>query len=113
MKINLSPIRADWEPLVVSKSGEVLTVNGEDYDFSVIPEGATLPGGCIESKYFTGDIHRDNGEIELTLVLPHGPNPPAEVAFPQQIATDTDGPVAIPTMPEPEPEEPVEEPASE
>ena len=47
MKINLSPqVRTDT--LVVSKSGDALTINGIVYDFAPLTEGSTLPVEAIE-----------------------------------------------------------------
>ena len=40
MKIKLSPILLNT-PLDLSRSGDTLTINGETFDFSPLPEGAT------------------------------------------------------------------------
>jgi hypothetical protein len=95
MQINLSPVRSSTA-LTVSTVGDVLTINGEAFDFSQLPEGATLPAGAIDSDYFAGPIERINGELHLTLRLPHGPNPSQAVAFPQPITVTQDGPVELP-----------------
>lgn len=94
----------------VSRAGDVLTINGESFDLSQLPEGATLPATAIESDYFTGPVERLNGELHLTLRLPHGPNPSHSVAFPEPISVMADGPVALPfdqpfVLPEPVHEE--------
>ena len=47
MHITLNPQRRD-DALDVSKSGDTLTINGSAYDFSVIPNGATLPASAVE-----------------------------------------------------------------
>lgn len=95
MIIKLSPVRMD-ETLVVSRAGDVLTANGETFDFTQLPEGATLPAEAIESDWFAGPVERISGELHLTLRLPHGPNPSQEVAFPEPISVTQDGPVALP-----------------
>ncbi len=95
MQIKLSPVRVD-ETLAVSRAGDVLTVNGEPFDFSRLPDGATLPADAINSEHFVGPVERINGELHLTLRLPHGPNPSRAVAFPQPIQVTQDGPVALP-----------------
>lgn len=92
MIINFSPVRSDNE-LVIFKSGELLTVNGTEYDLSQIPEGATLPN---PGAPFAGDIERNNGQVELTLILPHGPNPSPEQAFPEPVLNPEDGEVVLP-----------------
>ena len=95
MKIILSPVRMD-ETLEASVAGDVITLNGQDFDFTQLPEGATLPADAIESDYFAGPVSRINGELHLTLRLPHGPNPSQHAAFPEPIHVTEDGPVALP-----------------
>lgn len=95
MLITLSPVRMD-ETLTASLAGDTLTLNGEAFDFSQMPEGATLPAEAIASDHFAGPVERINGELHLTLRLPHGANPPQHVAFPQPIHVTEDGPVALP-----------------
>lgn len=94
MLIKFSPQRSD-NKLVVIKNGDELAVNGDEYDFSVIPEGATLLE--VPGEFFVGPVSRLNGELELTLILPHGPNPPKNVAFPKNITVLEDGEVSFPS----------------
>lgn len=110
MRISFSPVRRD-DTLTVSKSGDVLTVNGTVLDFSGLPDGATLPFGSIDCEWIAGDVERVDGEIHVTLILPHGANPSPSVAFPEPITVTADGPIEVPRDPEPEPEhEPEPEP---
>ena len=95
MQINWNPQRRD-DSLTVVKQGDVLIVNGTEFDFSAMPEGATLPAEAIDSDLFSGPVERISGEIVLTLTLPHGPNPSHAVAFPQPINVTADGPVELP-----------------
>ena len=95
MQINLSPVRSN-EPLAISRAGDVLTINGEPFDFTQLPEGATLPATAVGSDYFVDTVERIGGELHLTLRLPHGPNPSQAVAFPQPIIVTVDGPVELP-----------------
>lgn len=95
MIIYFSPVRDD-ESMTASIAAEVLTVNGQSFDFTLLPEGATLPAGAIDSGHFAGPVSRINGELHLTLRLPHGPNPSQAVAFPEPIHVTEDGPVALP-----------------
>ena len=95
MKITLSPTRSD-APLSISKQGDALTINGVTYDFSVIPDGATLPALAVDCEYITGNIERINGVLHLSLVLPHGPNPSQAVAFPEPLINPADGVLELP-----------------
>lgn len=103
MHISFAPQRRD-ETLTVSKSDDELIINGEAYDFSGLPDGATLPAGAVDCEWIVGPVERIDGVIHLTLLLPHGPTPSEAVAFPQPITVTTDGPVDVPRDPEPEPE---------
>ncbi|MBW9062365.1 hypothetical protein JNB71_03440 [Rhizobium herbae] len=95
MRINLSPQRRD-ESLTVSVAGDVLTVNGVAFDLSPLPDGATLPYGSIDSEWFAGPVHRQGGQLEVTLLFPHRSNPSQNVSFPEPIVTTSDGPVSLP-----------------
>lgn len=86
------------DPLNLRKQGDTLTVNGVDYDLSVIPDGATLPNaedatGCW---YFTGSIERIDGELHLTLKFPVADDAPYEQRFPEPIYVTDDGEVQLP-----------------
>lgn len=96
MHISFSPIRRD-EVLEVSKSsGDRIRINGELFNFNSLPDGATIPHGVVPCEWITGPVERIDGEIHLTLLLPHGPKPSAAVAFPEPITVTEDGPVTIP-----------------
>lgn len=95
IKINLSPqVRAGT--LTVSKSGDALIVNGETFDFSQLTEGSTLPADAIDCEYFVGEAKRENGDIELTLLLPIGANATEAQRFPDPITVTSDGAVMLP-----------------
>lgn len=95
MLIKFSPVRLDVQ-LIVSVSGDVITLNGEDFDFTPLPEGATLPNAALSSEWFVGDVTRNKGELSLTLKLPHGPNAPESTRFPESFRVLTDGVVSLP-----------------
>lgn len=95
MILTLSPLRTD-ETLEVVKFGDVLRVNGEDFDFSPIGEGDTLNADAISSIWFSDKVERVNGELVLTLILPNPWNYSPEQAFPVQLLDVPDGPVALP-----------------
>ena len=95
MLINLSPTRSD-KILSISKSADTLTINGIPYDFSLLPNGATLPREAIDCEWIVSDVNRVNGEIELTILLPHGANASHEARFPEPINMTNDGQVVLP-----------------
>ena len=96
MIVNMSPVRCD-EPLPdVIYSKDSLTINGQAFDFGPLPEGAILPAAAVESHWIVGRVERIDGEIHLTLILPHGPNPSNAVAFPEPIRVTKAGVVKLP-----------------
>ncbi|MGN6772613.1 MAG: hypothetical protein ACTHJQ_22605 [Rhizobiaceae bacterium] len=95
MHITLAPQRRDGT-LVVSKAGDVLTINGEEFDFTGLPDGATIPAGEVPCEWIAGPVDRISGDLHLTLILPHGPSPSQAVAFPDPIDVTTDGAVTLP-----------------
>lgn len=70
------------EQLEASVSADTLTLNGEDFDFSRLQEGGILPMGAVDSAWVASAIERVNGDICLTLRIPHGANAPAETLYP-------------------------------
>lgn len=105
MRINLVPQRSS-DTLSVSKSGDVLTINGDRFDFSSVPDGATISAGSVPCALIVGPVDRIDGEIHLTLILPHGPDPSEAVAFPAPIINPPDGVIAVPFDPPTETEGP-------
>lgn len=95
MRISLSPQRRD-DTLAVSKAGDVLTINGAVVDLSTLPEGAALPAEAIENEFVVGEVTRIDGELQIALILPHGPDPSAAVAFPEPIIDPPDGALELP-----------------
>ena len=95
MHITLSPMRRD-ETLTLERQGDALILNGELFDFSPLPEGATLPVEAIPSDWFAGPVQRDGGQLQVMLVLPHGPNAPQNTRFPAPIDNPPAGGIALP-----------------
>ena len=95
MKINLSPQRRDDTP-TITKQGDALTINGTEYDFSQLPDGGTLPADAVDCEFVIGSVDRVNGELELTLLLPHGANASEAARFPEPIIDPADGEVELP-----------------
>lgn len=104
-KITLLPYRPagpDVPILSVSAQGDVLTINGEAFDFSQLQEGETLMNSSgepsVTSKYIKGDVTRENGYITLNLRLPYSYGAGQFVRYPNPnpLVIDTDGPVTLP-----------------
>lgn len=104
MRIKLSPQRRD-DTLSMSKLGNVLTLNGEAFDYSRMADGDTLPVSAISSEWFAGDVNMIDGELVLTIILPNPINYSQEQAFPVDLVDVPDGPVVLPApLPDPEPQ---------
>ncbi len=71
MNISYTPQRRD-DALIVSVSGDILTVNGEDFDFGAIGEGDVLPRSAVSCDLLASDVTRSGGLITLTLIQPQG-----------------------------------------
>ena len=99
MIINLTPQRRD-DALSVSRAGDVLTINGASFDFSSLPEGATLPMGTVPCGWIVGPVTRTAGHIVLTVIVPHGYSP-HYIGQPAPIIDPPDGPVTLPVLPVP------------
>ena len=101
MFITLTPMRRD-DSLTLHRAGDVLTVNGQVFDFSALPEGGLLPQAAVACDWLASDVERRDGVLHLTLILPHGPMaalaPPGAQAllFPAPLLLVEDGPVALP-----------------
>jgi len=95
MKIALSPQRRD-DTLTVIKQGDTLTINGTAYDFSQLPDGGTLPKDAVDCEWIVSDVNRVDGELELTLLLPHGAGASEAARFPEPIVNPDDGQVELP-----------------
>lgn len=95
MQMTLIPIRRAVR-LEMERHGDRLRVNGTDYDFSALAEGALLPRSAVTGDWLAGDVERREGRLHLALFLPHGETAPAETLFPTPITLTADGPVALP-----------------
>lgn len=96
MKINLSP-QVRHDALTVYKAADKLTINGELFDFTPLAEGAVLPAAAVNCEFIIGDVRREGGDLQLTLLLPIVWDAPESCAFPQPILNPADGRVPLPT----------------
>ena len=95
-KLNLSPVRSDKVPDAIAVTGSTLIVGGDEFDFSFLNDGDALPNSAVASNTVCGDVTRTGDTIELTIRLPHGPDAPESVRFPQPILVGQDGPITLP-----------------
>ncbi|WP_268797504.1 hypothetical protein [Pseudomonas huanghezhanensis] len=95
MIIKLSPSRRD-DTLTVEKRGDALILNGEAFDLARLPDGGTLPSTAIDSPWFAGDVHRQGGELVVTLILPLPINYSPAQAYPDDLVDVADGDVVLP-----------------
>lgn len=96
MIIKLSPVRSDVS-LSVYKSGDTLELNSVAMDFSRLPDGATLPAEAVGSEFVIAPVERINGDLVLTLMLPHDADAPQGARFPVDLYP-ADGQVQLPGL---------------
>lgn len=94
MRISFTPQRRDDTLTLELTAPDRIRINGDLFNFGPLNEGDVLPE--VPCEWIVGPVVRQDGEIHLTLILPHGPNPSQAVAFPQPIVVTEDGPVAVP-----------------
>lgn len=110
MIIKLSPVRSDLG-LVVARSADILEVNGVEFDFTRLPDGATLPSEAVDCEFVIAPVERISGGLVLTLMLPHGADASEQSRFPVDIVSPADGRVPLPTDRDPQPDVPPNWPA--
>ncbi|MBV6269914.1 hypothetical protein KUT65_34100 [Pseudomonas aeruginosa] len=91
-----APLPCSDERLSLSRAGEVLTVNGQPFDFTPLQEGGELPAEAIGSEWFAGSVVRRNGRLELSLRFPLADDASAAARFPEPLLIEADGPVELP-----------------
>ncbi|RQB66591.1 hypothetical protein [Pseudomonas aeruginosa] len=99
MIITLSPylpLPGSDERLSLSRAGDVLTVNGQAFDFAPLPEGGELPAEAIGSEWFAGPVLRRAGRLELILRFPLAADASDAARFPEPLLIEADGPVELP-----------------
>lgn len=101
MKVSFSPQRRDGALTLEKSNGDRLRINGELFNFNPLPDGGTIPAGAVPCEWIVGPVERIDGEVCLTLILPHGPYPSPAVAFPDPITVTEDGSIAVPHDEEP------------
>lgn len=95
MKIRFAPMRLE-SGLTVTRQGERLEINGAEVDFSDLAPGDYQSAGQIDCDLVVGAERDATGALCVTLILPHGPDAPPEVRFPEPVTLTEDGPVPLP-----------------
>lgn len=95
MIINFTPQRRDDALTLEKTSGDRLRINGELFNFNTLNDGDTIPTGSIPCEWIVGPVTRVDGEVHVTLILPHGPEPTHAQAFPSPMTVTEDGPINV------------------
>lgn len=95
MKIRFSPMRLETD-LTVIRRGERLEINGAEADFGDLAPGDYRSAGQIDCDLVVGAERDATNALCVTLILPHGPDAPPEVLFPEPVILTEDGPVPLP-----------------
>ena len=102
MKIILSPV-SGYKTTTVSLSGLVLTIDGTEYDLSIIPEGGQAEAS--EGSPFIGTVTRDSVTIRYEYEsLKAEPNQSTDWADYTFVVVEGEVPCPIKWKPEPEQE---------
>ena len=97
MNIRFSPqIQLDAKVPTMSVSGDVLTVDGENFDFTGVLDGYRLPADAISGPLVV-EAYRENGVLVVTVTLPCLPEEDRQSAlYPVELEI-AGGPVPVPT----------------
>jgi len=82
--------------LMLSKSGDALTIDGETFDFTALPDGATLPADAVGCPRVVAPVERIGGQLIITLSLPITTDASEAACFPADIVNPPDGEVRLP-----------------
>lgn len=94
MHITFSPMRSD-AVVALHRTGEVLTINGEALDFSGLAEGEVLSRDMIPCDWIGADVHRTDGLVHVTVIVPHGPESNDSELYPAPLILTQDGPFGL------------------
>lgn len=103
MKIKLSPVRSD-DHLHAEVYADMLRLNGVSLDLAALANGATLPADAVACAYINHPVERIDGELVVTITMPHGAQAGEQSRFPVDILSPPDGQVSLPTDQDPRPE---------
>ncbi|HWJ89105.1 MAG TPA: hypothetical protein VNS12_13640 [Pelagibacterium sp.] len=95
MHVSFIPQRRD-DTITVARQGGTLTINGDAFDFSTLPDGATLPATAITSNWIVGAVARLDGVLHITLRWPY--QKAGRIDAPDPIESPPDGLIVLPTL---------------
>lgn len=95
MDLIFTPQRRD-ATLALVRHGDRLSLNGAEIDFSDLAEGAVLSEAETGSPWIKSVARSADGRLEVTLILPHGPDAPEARCDPGRMRLTGDGPVPFP-----------------
>lgn len=90
MIFTLIPQRCD-ETLALRVTGDVLEINGVQFDFSSVEEGHVLPPSAVQSPWVAGPVTRKKGRIHAEILVPLGPDARTNERFPGELHQDHNG----------------------
>lgn len=110
MNITFTPqLRDDITLASLSKAGDVLTINGTAYDFSVIPNGQVAYSDAFAGEMVVHASRDFSGDLSVVVLLPYPtpivakgkqeqePTPtPQAVLFPEWVNNAPDGEIGVP-----------------
>lgn len=95
MKLSFSP-QVSGRLLAVVKLGDALKINGDLFDFAMLPEGASLPSSAVNCDFIVDDVRRVDGHVNITLLLPIAWDATHDACFPSPIINPPDGVIRLP-----------------
>ena len=97
VNIKFHPTRSDTMPqLDVSVKGDVVTINGEVFDFSPLKDGDSLPRAATGSEHFVGVITKTGEDLNIELLMPYRWTEDSNILFPVDLSIKS-GTVKVPT----------------
>ena len=94
-RISFSPQYSD-AVLTLENQGDTLIVNGDELDFSDLPDGGEYPPEAIDNPSIVGGVSRDGDEIRVTVLFPYQASGHFET--PSPITVTKDGPITLPEV---------------
>ena len=87
------------DTLTLAKQGDALTINSVEIDFSPLESGTKLPPEVCQtySPFLLAAQRNEDGELELTILLPHTSNASEAARYPQPIVNPSNGQIQIPS----------------
>lgn len=95
MNITFTPQLRDCT-LEMMKRGDILVINGIEYDFSPLENEDEIHSSAIASEFISDVVTRKDGVINLTVILPITVDATHEQCWPTPQFNIPDGPITLP-----------------